>query len=161
MSADTASRWSTPSDAEVAVTRTFDAPRRLVFDAFTKPEHIVHWMLGPEGWTMPVCEVDLRPGGRWHMVWRRADGAGMSMTGAYLEVTPHSRTVQTESWGEDWAETVNTTTFTEDGPRTTVVQTMKYPSTAARDRAMRTGMTDGADTSYDRLAEYLAAVSAQ
>ncbi|MBB5955130.1 uncharacterized protein YndB with AHSA1/START domain [Saccharothrix tamanrassetensis] len=161
MTTDTASPWSTPSDVEVAVTRTFDAPQRLVFDAFTKPEHIVHWMLGPEGWTMPVCEVDLRVGGRWHMVWRRADGTEMSMTGTYLEVTPHERTVQTEAWGEGWAETVNTTRFVADGPsRTTVVQTMKYPSRADRDRAMETGMRDGADTSYDRLAGYLASSAA-
>ncbi len=156
MATDTAATWSTPSDVEVAVTRAFDAPQHLVFDAFTKPEHIVHWMLGPDGWTMPVCEVDLRPGGRWHMVWRRADGTEMGMTGTYLEVTPHSRTVQTEAWGDDWPETVNTTEFVAEGARTTVVQTMKYPSRADRDRAMETGMTDGADTSYDRLEEYLA-----
>ncbi|MEV0678273.1 SRPBCC family protein [Actinosynnema sp. NPDC050436] len=157
MTTDTASAWSTPTDVEVAVTRTFAAPQRLVFEAFTKPEHIVHWMLGPDGWTMPVCEVDLRPGGTWHMVWRRADGTEMSMTGEYLSVTPHSETVQTEAWGEDWPETVNTTRFVADGEQTTVVQTMKYPTREARDRALQTGMKDGANTSYDRLAEYLTA----
>ncbi|CCH34869.1 SRPBCC family protein [Actinosynnema sp. NPDC047251] len=159
MTTDTASAWSTPSDVEVAVTRRFDAPQRLVFEAFTSPEHIVHWMLGPEGWTMPVCEVDLRPGGTWHMVWRRADGTEMSMTGTYLSVTPHSETVQTEAWGDDWPETVNTTRFVDEGERTTVVQTMKYPSREARDRAMQTGMTEGADTSYDRLEAYLATLA--
>ncbi|GAB2981764.1 SRPBCC family protein [Saccharothrix stipae] len=158
MSTETTARWTTPSDVEVAVTRTFDAPQRLVFDAFTKPEHVVHWMLGPDGWTMPVCEIDLRPGGRWHMVWRRADGSEMSMTGEFQEVTPHSRTVQTESWGPEWASTVNTTEFIADGDRTTVVQTMRFPSRADRDRAVETGMKDGADTSYDRLDAYLATV---
>ena len=148
--------WSLPSDVEVAMTRTFDAPRHLVFDAFTKPEHVVHWMLGPDGWTMPVCEIDLRPGGRWHMVWHRPDGTTMSMVGRYLEVTPHTRTVQTESWGPEWPETVNTTEFIADGDRTTVVQTMRYPSKEARDRASETGMRDGATTSYERLAAYLA-----
>ncbi|MFD1150219.1 SRPBCC family protein [Saccharothrix hoggarensis] len=159
MSTDTTARWTTPSDLEVAVTRSFGAPQRLVFDAFTKPEHVARWMLGPEGWTMPVCEIDLRPGGRWHMVWRRANGEEMAMTGEYQEVTPHSRTVQTESWGPDWATTVNTTEFIADGDRTTVVQTMKYPSRADRDRALDTGMTDGADISYDRLDAYLAATA--
>ncbi|MFD0199604.1 MULTISPECIES: SRPBCC family protein [Saccharothrix] len=158
MTTDTTSSWSTPSDVEVAVTRTFDAPQKLVFDAFTKPEHVVHWMLGPEGWTMPVCEIDLRPGGRWHMVWQRADGTEMAMTGEYQEVTPWSRTVQTESWGPEWVSTVNTTEFIADGERTTVVQTMKYPSRADRDRAVETGMKDGADISYDRLDSYLKSV---
>ncbi len=147
--------WTTPSAVEVAMTRTFDAPRELVFDAFTKPEHVVHWMLGPEGWTMPVCEIDLRPDGAWHMVWRREDGSEMSMTGRYLEVTPPSRTVQTESWGPGWPETVNTTEFIAEGGRTTVVQTMRFPSPEARERATATGMEDGATTSYERLAEYL------
>ena len=138
------------------MTRTFDAPQKLVFEAFTRPEHVVHWMLGPEGWTMPVCEIDLRPGGRWHMVWRRDDGSEMAMSGEYQEVTPWSRTVQTESWGAQWASTVNTTEFIADGDRTTVVQTMKYPSQADRDRAMETGMKNGAEISYERLAAYLA-----
>ena len=67
------------------MTRVFDAPRRLVFEAWTNPEHLPHWMLGPEGWTMPVCEIDLRPGGAWHFVWRRSDGTEMGMRGAYHE----------------------------------------------------------------------------
>jgi uncharacterized protein YndB with AHSA1/START domain len=158
MTTDTTVSWTTPSAVEVAMTRTFDAPQKLVFEAFTQPEHIVRWMLGPEGWTMPVCEIDLRPGGRWHMVWRRADGSEMAMTGEYQEVTPWSQTVQTESWGPGWASTVNTTRFIADGDRTTVVQTMRYPSRADRDRALETGMKDGAEISYERLAAHLAAV---
>ncbi|MER5264628.1 SRPBCC family protein [Actinosynnema sp. NPDC002837] len=155
MTTDTTVSWTTPSAVEVAMTRTFDAPQKLVFEAFTKPEHVVHWMLGPEGWTMPVCEIDLRPGGRWHMVWQRADGSEMAMTGEYREVTPWSKTVQTESWGPEWPSTVNTTRFIADGDRTTVVQTMEFPSRADRDRALETGMKDGAETSYERLAAYL------
>ncbi|QFZ23234.1 SRPBCC family protein [Saccharothrix syringae] len=152
--------WTTPSEVEVAMTRTFNAPQALVFDAFTRPEHVVHWMLGPEGWTMPVCEIDLREGGAWHMVWRREDGREMAMSGKYLEVAPHSRTVQTESWGPGWPETVNTTEFTASGERTTVVHTVRFPSREARDRALETGMRDGATASYERLAEYLVAVVA-
>ena len=158
MTTDTTVSWTTPSAVEVAMTRTFDAPQKLVFEAFTKPEHVVRWMLGPEGWTMPVCEIDLRPGGRWRMVWRRADGSEMAMTGEYQEVTPWEKTVQTESWGPEWASTVNTTRFIADGDRTTVVQTMEYPSQADRDRALETGMKDGAEISYERLATYLASV---
>jgi uncharacterized protein YndB with AHSA1/START domain len=158
MTTDTTVSWTTPSAVEVAMTRTFDAPQQLVFEAFTRPEHVVHWMLGPEGWTMPVCEIDLRPDGRWHMVWRRDDGSEMAMTGEYREVTPWSRTVQTESWGADWPSTVNTTEFIADGDRTTVVQTMRYPSQADRDRALETGMKGGAEVSYERLAAYLASV---
>ena len=69
-----ATTFATPSDREVVITRVVDAPRRLVWDAWTKPEHLPHWMLGPSAWTMPVCEIDLRPGGSWHFVWRSADG---------------------------------------------------------------------------------------
>src|SRR5712691_10291145 len=89
---------TTPSDREVVMTRVVDAPRRLVFEAWTKPEHVLHWMLGPSGWTMPVCEIDLRPGGAWHFVWRRSDGTEMGMRGVYREITPPERLVSTESW---------------------------------------------------------------
>ena len=94
-----ATTFATPSDLEIEVTRVVDAPRELVFDAWTKPEHITHWMLGPDGWTMPVCEIDLRVGGAWHFVWRRADGGEMEMRGEYREVAPPERLVSTETLG--------------------------------------------------------------
>lgn len=147
--------FTTPSDREVAATRVFDAPRRLVFDAHTKPEHIRHWMLGPEGWTMPVCEVDLRPGGGWHFVWRRADGDEMEMRGVYKEVVPPVKLVSTESWGGDWPETINTVTLTEKDGKTTLTMTILYPSKEARDAALKTGMKEGMAQSYERLADYL------
>ena len=150
-----ATKFTTPSDREVAMTRVVDAPRGLVFDAWTKPEHVPHWMLGPEGWTMPVCEIDLRPGGAWRFVWRRADGSEMEMHGVYREVKPPERMVSTESWGGEWPETINTVTLTEKDGKTTMSQTVLYPSKDARDAAMKTGMKDGASTSFDRLAEYL------
>lgn len=150
-----ATTYTTPSDREFAMTRVFDAPRRLVWDAWTNPEHVPHWMLGPEGWTMPVCEIDLRPGGAWHYVWRRADGTRMEMRGAYLEVKPPERLVSTENWGGDWPETTNTLVLSEKDGKTTMTMTVLYPSKEARDAAMKTGMTDGADTSFDRLAEHL------
>jgi uncharacterized protein YndB with AHSA1/START domain len=146
---------TTPSDREAALTRMFDAPRRLVYEAFTRPEYVKRWMLGPDDWTMPVCEMDVRPGGKWRMVWRRADGTEMSMTGEFREVVPPERLVQTESWGGPWPETLNTLVLTEEGRRTRTTMTILYPSKEARDAAMQTGMKDGAARSYDRLAELL------
>jgi uncharacterized protein YndB with AHSA1/START domain len=142
---------TTPSDREVAMTRAFDAPRRLVFEAWTNPKHVPHWMLGPAGWTMPVCEIDLRPGGTWHFVWRKADGAEMAMTGVYREVTPPERLVSTEKWGPEWPETINTLTLTEKDGKTTLTNTILYPSKDARDAALKTGMKDGATESFERL----------
>jgi uncharacterized protein YndB with AHSA1/START domain len=147
--------FTAPSDREVVMTRVVDAPRRLVWEAWTSPEHLPQWMLGPEGWTMPLCEIDLRPGGAWHFVWRRADGTEMGMRGVYQEVVPPERLVATESWGGDWPETLNTLTFTEEDGKTTITQRILYPSKEARDAALKTGMKDGVSASFDRLAGYL------
>ena len=147
---------ATPSDREIVVTRVVAAPRRLVFDAYTIPEHVRRWMLGPEGWTMPVCEIDLRPGGTWHFVWRRADGTEMAMRGEYREIEPPELLVSTEAWGGDWPETINTLLLSEKDGKTTITQRMLYPSKEARDAALQTGMQDGMSESFDRLAEYLA-----
>jgi uncharacterized protein YndB with AHSA1/START domain len=149
---------TTPTDREVVITRIVDAPRRLVWDAWTKPEHVPNWMLGPEGWTMPVCEIDLRPGGTWHFVWRRSDGTEMSMNGVYKEVVPPERLVNTERWGPEWPETLNTLILNEKGGKTTMVSTMLYPSKEARDAALKTGMKEGMDVSYIRLEEYLRSI---
>ena len=146
---------TTPTDLEIVMTRVFDAPRRLVWEAFTNPEHVPHWMTGPEGWTMPVCEIDLRPGGAWHFVWRKDDGVEMAMTGEYREVVPPERVVHTEVWGGDWPETLNTLILSEEDGKTTATTTVRYPSKEARDAALGTGMKDGASVSFDRLAEYL------
>ena len=144
-----------PSDCEVAIIRHFHAPRRLVFEAWTNPEHVPHWMLGPPGWTMPVCEIDLRVGGSWHFVWRKGDGSEMSMRGAYREVSPPDRLVTTESWGPEWPETVNTLTLTEKDGETAATLTILYSSKEARDAALKTGMKEGMATSYDRLEQHL------
>lgn len=146
---------TTPSDLEAVLTRDFDAPRRLVWEAFTNPEHIARWMLGPPGWTMPVCENDLRPGGMWHYVWRKNDGSEMEMTGVNREVVLHERIVNTEKWGPEWPETVNTVVFTDHEGGTRVTTTVRYPSREARDAAMKTGMKSGAEQSYARLDEVL------
>lgn len=146
---------ATPSDLEVTVTRVFDAPRTLVWAMWTDPAHLPHWMLGPDGWTMPVCEIDLRPGGSWRFVWRRANGTEMEMNGEFVEVAPPARLVQTERWGGDWPETVNTLLLAEEGGRTTMTHTMLFPSREARDAALGTGMNDGTTVSFDRLDDYL------
>ena len=148
--------FTTPSDREILMTRVFDAPRRLVFQAWTNPEHVPHWMLGPKGWTMPVCEIDPRPGGAWHFVWRHSDGTEMEMRGVYREITPPERLVSTESWGGKWPETLNTLILSEKDGKTTIAQTVLYPSKEARDEALKTGMKEGVNQSFDRLAEYLA-----
>lgn len=150
-----ATTFTTPSDREIVMTRVFDAPRRLVWEAYTNPEHVPHWMLGPEGWTMPVCEIDLRPDGEWHFVWHRSDGSEMEMRGVYREITPPERLVSTEAWGGDWPETLNTLILAEEDGKTTITQQVLYPSKEARDAALGTGMQEGVSVSFDRLAEYL------
>jgi uncharacterized protein YndB with AHSA1/START domain len=148
--------YTTPSDRELVTTRAFDAPRDLLWEAWTSPEHLPRWLLGPEGWTMPVCESDLRVGGEWHFVWRNeADGSEMGMTGEYREIRPPERLVSTQSWGGDWPETVNTLVFTEEDDLTVMTQTILYPSQEARDAALATGMQQGMDAGFDRLDAYL------
>jgi uncharacterized protein YndB with AHSA1/START domain len=143
--------YATPSDREVVVTRVVSAPRRVVFEAFTNTRHVPNWLIGPEGWTMPVCEIDLRPGGTWRYVYRKNDGSEMTMQGSYREVAPPERLVSTESWGPEWPETVNTMVLTEAGGLTTITITILYPSKEARDAALKTGMKTGMDQSFARL----------
>lgn len=142
---------ATPSDRDIVVTRSFAAPRDLVFGAWTRTEHVPRWLLGPPGWTMPVCEMDLRPGGAWHYVWRKPGGEEMAMRGTYREVVAPERVVWTESWGPGWPETVNTLVFTEASGITTSVMTVLYPTQQARDAALGTGMKGGLDQGYARL----------
>ena len=150
---------TTPTDREIVVTRVFNAPRRLVWEAWTNPQYVPQWLLGPEGWTMPVCEIDLRAGGSWRYVWRKSDGTEMPMAGSYREVAPPERLVSTESWGPEWPETVNTMVLTESRGQTTTTLTMSYPSREARDAALKTGMTDGMDQSFARLDNVLATLA--
>jgi uncharacterized protein YndB with AHSA1/START domain len=139
------------SDEEIAITRDFAAPRGLVFDMHTRPEHLTKWLLGPEGWSMPICEIDLRPGGAWHFGWQKADGQQMEMTGEFREVVRPERYVNTERWGPEWPETLITTTFAEHDGTTTVTQVIRYPSKADRDAAVATGMMSGVERSHTLL----------
>jgi uncharacterized protein YndB with AHSA1/START domain len=146
-------------DREIVMTRVFDAPRKLVFDAFTKPELLKQWLLGPPGWSMPVCEIDLRIGGRYRYVWRRdTDGTEMGCGGVYREIVPPERLVHTEQFDNPWypGESLITTVLDEQRGKTTLTATMLYESRDARDGILKSGMESGVAASYDRLAELLA-----
>ena len=151
--------FTLPTDREIVMTRVVDAPRTLVWEVHTSPTHLPHWMLGPQGWTMPICEIDLRPGGAWRFVWRQADGNEMEMRGEYREVVAPERLVSTESWGSGWPETINTMLLSEAGGKTTITSQVLYPSKQARDAALESGMQDGVTEGFDRLAEYLHTLS--
>jgi uncharacterized protein YndB with AHSA1/START domain len=146
---------TTPSDREIRMTRLFDAPRALVFEAMTKPEHIRHWWgnLG-EGYSVPVCEVDLRPGGKWRFVNRTPIGQSAVFYGEYREIAPPERVVFTEFF-EPYpdAESVVTAVLTEEAGKTRLTATVAYPSREVRDMVKATGMERGAALSYDRLEE--------
>lgn len=152
--------FTTPSDRELVATRTFDAPRDITWEMHTSRAHIPQWLLGPDGWSMPVCEMDVREGGAWQYRWQGPDGSSFGMHGVYREVNPPARLVHTEAWGNEWPETINTTEFSEQGGKTTIVCTVLYPSKEIRDRAIATGMEAGWAQSYDRLDGYLVTVAA-
>ena len=152
-------KLTTAGDRDIVMTRVFDAPRRLVWDAHTKPELVRQWLLGPPGWTMPVCEMDVRAGGTYRWVWRsEKDGTEMGMGGVYREVTAPERLVATEKFDQAWypGESLNTLVLVEAGGRTTLTQTMRYESRAARDVVLKSGMEQGVIASYDRLDTVLA-----
>jgi uncharacterized protein YndB with AHSA1/START domain len=146
--------FSTPSDTQVRFTRIVAAPRRLIFEVYTKPEHLRRW-LGFEDWTMPICEMEPRSGGSWRYGWRSPDGTEMIMAGIVKEFVPDERVVTTERWGPEWPETLNTVEFTESGGLTTITTTVTYASKEDRDAAIKTGMRDGLDASYARLEKLL------
>jgi uncharacterized protein YndB with AHSA1/START domain len=146
---------TTPTEREIVLTRVFDAPRSLVFDAFTKPELLRRWF-GPRGWSLVVCEVDLRVGGRWRFVLRSPDGKDMGMRGMYREIVAPDRSVHTESFDDFPGESIVTTILVEDRGRTTLTATVLYPSQEIRDVVIKSGMEHGAAESYDKLAELLA-----
>ena len=153
-----------PSDREVKVTRSFKAPRALVYRAYTEPALVRQWLLGPPGWSMPVCDMDVRVGGRYHWRWRSdKDGKEFGFTGTFREVQPPSRLVHTEGYepgtvggGYPGEDAIVTVTFEEHAGVTTMVSLIDFGSKAARDAAMATGMTGGMEQSYqllDRLLE--------
>ena len=151
---------SLPSDREVVVTRSFNAKRDLVWEAYTKPELVKRWLLGPPGWTMPVCEMDVRVGGEFRWVWRsEEDGSQFGFHGEFKEVEKPAKIRHTETYdpgdiggsmGES-GEAMVTLTLTEKGGITTLSTRVDYGSKEARDAAVSTGMTDGMEMSYQKL----------
>ena len=158
MTIDTA-QVTLPSDREVKVTRSFKAPRALVYRAFTEPELVQRWLLGPPGWSMPVCEMDVRVGGKYRWRWRNdQDGKEFGFNGTFREVDPPSKLVHTEAYdpgtiggGFPGNDAIVTATFTEEGGVTTMTSLIDFGSKEARDAAVATGMTDGMEQSYQLL----------
>lgn len=145
-------------DKELVITREFHAPRQLVFDAHTKPQLIRQWLLGPEGWTMPVCEVDLRVGGKYRYVWRNDKGIEMGMGGVFREIVVPERIVSTEKFDESWypGEAVGTLTLAEQHGKTKLTQVMLYETHDARETVLKSPMESGLEAGYERLDGLLA-----
>ena len=148
-----------PSDTSVQVERTFDAPAQLVWDAHTKPELIRQWLLGPDGWDMPICDVDLRPGGDFHYRWAHPTEGAFSSKGTFSTVTPVSYLAFTERMEGFEGESQNSYTLVERDGRTTITMSMDFGSQEARDGAVATGMADGIGVSFDRLEALLPSLS--
>ena len=153
---------TTPSDREIVMTRAFDAPRTLVWEALTTPALLQRWLLGPPGWTMTTCEMDLRVGGAYRYEWRKDTGTVMGMGGVLREVVAPERMTATEKFDQSWypGEALVSQVLTERDGKTTITMTLRYESKEARDMVVKSGATAGMETGYARLAELLAATPA-
>ena len=157
---------TTPSDLEIVMTRTFDAPRRLVWDAMTRPELVRRWLYAPEGWEMTTCEMDVRVGGRFRWAWNGPDGTpAMTIAGVNREVSPPHRVVHTQTMrmgGDDappLGELVATLELTEQDERTTTLRmTLVFNSKQERDGALQSGMERGVGAGYEKLDTVLASM---
>jgi uncharacterized protein YndB with AHSA1/START domain len=149
---------TTPSDREIVMTRVFDAPRNLVFDAWTKPELLKRWLGVRAGWSMSICQVDLRVGGAYRYGWSGPDGAEMAMGGVYREITKPELFVATEQFDDPWypGEALDTLVLVEHDGKTTATTTVLYDSQETRDAVLQSGMDRGVGESYDVLDEVLA-----
>jgi len=151
---------TTPSDREILITRTFNAPRELVWKTLSDPELLKRWLFGPPGWTMTTCEEDQRPGGSCRWAWSGPDNAEMVMSGVYREVVPPERVVRTERFEigcppQD-GEQVATMVLAEQNDKTLLTLSIIYPSKEARDGALQSGMDRGLEAGYERLEQILA-----
>jgi uncharacterized protein YndB with AHSA1/START domain len=154
---------TTPSDREISMTRVFDAPRDFIFDAHTRPELIRRWLGARAGWSMPVCDVDLKVGGSYRYVWAMDDGSmEMGMGGVFLEIARPERLVNTEKFDQSWYEgdAVDTLTLIEKGGKTTLTMTVRYQSQAVRDAVLKSPMKEGMADGYDSLAKLAASMAA-
>jgi uncharacterized protein YndB with AHSA1/START domain len=154
-----------PSDTEVRVSRTFNAPAHLVWRAYTEPALMQRWLLGPPGWTMPVCEMDVKPQGKFRWRWKSIeDGKEFGFHGEFREIEPHRKIVHTEYYDRGDLDNdmgdgcLITVVFEEANGATTMITSMKFNSKAERDAALSTGMTDGMELSYKQLDQLLEAI---
>lgn len=157
MKSDGTLQVSAEGDLAIVMRRVFDAPRRLVFRAYTEPALVERWLLGPnDEWSMAVCKIDLRVGGKYRYVWRRRDDpkTEMGMGGEYVEIVEPARIVCTEAFDRPWypGTAVSTLAFDEHDGRTTLTLTIRYASREARDSVLRSPMKDGVQAGWDRLA---------
>jgi uncharacterized protein YndB with AHSA1/START domain len=152
-------RITMPSDKEIVITRTFNAPRRLVFEAWTKPEHVRQWY-GMRPLKMTVCEIDLSVGGRWRYVLRSPDGSEHGFGGEYKEITPPERLVYSESYeGMPGHESLVTVSFEEQDGTTTLTSRMLYQTKEDRDGHVASGMEPGMRETLGRLEQHLATLA--
>lgn len=152
---------TTPSDREIAMTRLFDAPRRLVYDAYTKPELVRRWAAGPEGWSFAECEMDVRVGGTWRWLLLGPSGERMGLGGVYQEVVPLEKIASTEAYDEPWyeGEAVSSVTFADNGAGTRITVRVRYASQAVRDAVLQTPMAYGMAAGLDAMERLLATLS--
>jgi uncharacterized protein YndB with AHSA1/START domain len=148
---------TTPSDREIALTRVLDAPRALVWKAYTTPELLKRWLGVHNGWTLDVCEVDLRVGGAYRYVWRGPGGAEMGMRGTFREVVAPERLVTDERFDQAWYEgqCIGTVTLVERAGKTTLTMNLRYDSRAVRDAVLQSPMKEGMGAGFDTLAQLL------
>lgn len=153
---------TTPNDREIVMTRAFAAESALVWEAYTRPEHLQRWLGVHNGWTFPVCEMDLRVGGRYRWVWRAPNGMEMGMGGVYREIVPGVRIVATERFDNPWyeGEAVDTVEFHEQGGVTTLTMTVLYDSKEIRDAVLQTPMESGVAAGFDTLERLLPTIAA-
>lgn len=151
-------KLTTQGDRGVAIERAFDAPRDLVFAAFTQPDLVKRWLGVHHGWTLEVCEIELRVGGKYRYVWRGPGGEEMGMGGVHREVVVPERIVATQLFDQDWTggEAVGTVVFSEEDGKTTVHQTILYASPEIRAAVLKTPMEQGMAAGYEVLDNLLA-----
>ena len=160
----TKTQVSLPSDQEILITRTFGAPRDLVWQMWTKAEHLQNWW-GPTGWTLPICELDFRPGGNWFYCMQGPDGMQSCGKATYLEIDAPERIVYEDAFADSDGNPLEgmplghiTLKFVEEGDKTTVINTVRYPTKADRDKVIEMGMEAGIDQTFNRLEAYLAKI---
>lgn len=146
---------TTPSDCAIVMTRVFDAPRSLLFEALTNLALLKRWFGVFAGWSLAICEIDLRIGGPFRFVWRNASGQSMGMRGVYRDIVVPERVVHTEVYDDYPGESLVTTVLTEEHGRTTVTSTIQYESKEIRDAVIKSGMERGVKASYDNLEKLL------